>query len=69
MIAIRIQKRNNEDQKDETVVSRLEPVKAKIEENLSYMRNISDTFPRPNTLYLKVILGSVCVSILNKAEK
>lgn len=44
-------------------------LKSKVDENLSYMKQISDTFPRENGIYLKIILGSVCVSILNKEEK
>ena len=47
----------------------IKKLKGKVSENLSYMSHISDTFPRPNNLYLKVIIGSVCVSILNKEEK
>ncbi len=44
-------------------------IKAKVEENLQYLSQISDTFPAQNGLYLKVIIGNVNVSILNKEEK
>lgn len=52
-----------------TDANKLIELKTKVNDNLNYMRQISDTFPRPNNLYLKVILGNVCVSILNKEEK
>lgn len=76
---------------DDQQTSNLVKIKEKINENSNYMRQISDTFPRPNgylkhlsfdcyklpnitltwyqSLYLKVILGGICVSILNKDEK
>jgi hypothetical protein len=47
----------------------LDSIKQQIDDNLNYMNQISDTFPRKNGLYLNIILGSVCVSILNKEEK
>lgn len=50
-------------------IKKCDLMKSKLNENLTYMRQISDTFPRRNGIYLKIILGSVCVSILNKEEK
>ncbi|CAF0770671.1 unnamed protein product [Brachionus calyciflorus] len=47
----------------------LESMNEKFNERLDYMRHISDTFPRPNGIYLRTILGGICVSILNKEEK
>ncbi|RNA17989.1 transmembrane protein -like [Brachionus plicatilis] len=44
-------------------------INEKINENFHYIRHVSDTFPRPNGLYLKIILGGISVSILNNEEK
>lgn len=49
--------------------SKIKDIKIKVQENLNYMSQISDTFPRENGLYLKTIIGGVCVSILSKEEK
>jgi len=53
------------DQKDEDIVQ----IQSGIDDHLNYMSQISDTFPRQNGAYLKLIIGNVSVSILNKAEK
>ena len=54
---------------EEDKKEKLANIKTKVKDNLEYMRHISDTFPRSNTNYLKVIIGNVNVSILNKEEK
>lgn len=54
---------------DSEIKADCDMLKTKVNENLIYMKQISDTFPRPNGIYLKIILGSICVSILNKEEK
>jgi len=33
------------------------------------IREIEQTLPKPNGIYLQIILGSVNVSILNKSDK
>jgi hypothetical protein len=40
--------KNVEDDDDDTIKTKINLIKNKIDENMSYMTHISDTFPRPN---------------------
>ncbi|UJR30071.1 hypothetical protein I4U23_017615 [Adineta vaga] len=51
-----------------TAAERLNLISQQLETNQLYLSRISDTLPRKDP-YLRVILGGVDVSILNKAEK
>lgn len=57
------------DPNEEEDPTKLVNIKAKVVENLEYLNHISDTFPADNGFYLKLIIGGVNVSILNKEEK
>lgn len=47
----------------------VEEVENNIMKSQAQLNEIEQTLPKPNGVYLKIILGNVNVSILNKEEK
>lgn len=47
----------------------IEEIENNILKRKAQLNEIEQTLPKPNGIYLKIILGNVNVSILNKEEK
>lgn len=48
---------------------KLEQIKSNVMKRKAQLYEVEQTLPKPNGVYLKIILGNVNVSILNKQEK
>lgn len=48
---------------------KLEQIRSNVMKRKAQLYEVEQTLPKPNGIYLKIILGNVNVSILNKQEK
>lgn len=55
--------------KKDVDLEKLEQIKSNVMKRKAQLYEVEQTLPKPNGIYLKIILGNVNVSILNKQEK